>query len=49
MMASRPHRTHDETADRRAIIRFKQIPNVGPNTADDFRVLGVASPQALIG
>ena len=49
MMATRRHTKHDATTDRHAIVHFEQIPNVGPATASDFRVLDIASPQALIG
>lgn len=31
------------------VRRFTDIPNVGPATAGDFRVLGIDSPQALAG
>ena len=37
------------TTDRRTIMRFQQIPNVGPATTGDFRVLDIATPQDLIG
>ena len=37
------------TTDRRTIARFEHIPNVGPATAGDFRVLDIATPHDLIG
>lgn len=36
-------------ADRNAIRNFTELPNVGAATAGDFRVLGLTSPQQLIG
>ena len=35
--------------DRSGFTRFAQLPNVGAATAGDFRQLGFASPQQLIG
>lgn len=37
------------TAVRSAITQLQHIPNVGPATAGDFRVLDIATPQDLIG
>jgi Pathogenicity locus len=35
--------------DRETIREFEELPNVGAATAGDFRVLGLARPQDLIG
>ncbi len=35
--------------DRTSITEFEALPNVGPATADDFRLLGFATPAELIG
>ena len=34
---------------RQNIKSFTEIPNVGPATAEDFRVLGLSKPSDLIG
>jgi hypothetical protein len=34
---------------RELIVRFEQIPNVGPRIADDFRRLRIAHPHQLAG
>ena len=34
---------------REAIVRFEQIPNVGPRIADDFRRLRIGHPHHLAG
>ena len=39
--------THE--TDRDLIRDFEQIVNVGPATAEDFRLLGIETPQDLIG
>ena len=39
--------THE--TDRRTLIDFQQIINVGPATEGDFRLLGLEKPQQLIG
>lgn len=39
--------THE--TDRNRICDFEQIVNVGPATAQDFRLLGFKTPQELIG
>ena len=39
----------DHSTDRGSITRFQQIVNVGPAFEEDFRVLGIKSPQGLIG
>ena len=36
-------------ADRSLITDFREIPNVGPSIADDFRQLGFSNPIDLIG
>ncbi len=36
-------------ADRKLIARFEDLPNVGPATASDFRLLGIHTPAELIG
>ncbi len=38
----------DHTVDRDSITRFQQIVNVGPACEEDFRVLGLKTPQQLI-
>lgn len=35
--------------DRATLTHFQQIINVGPATADDFRTVGLKTPQQLIG
>jgi len=39
----------DHATDRKRIGQFQQIINVGPATAEDFRILGLTRPQQLIG
>ncbi len=39
----------DFPSDRTRITEFEALPNVGPATAGDFRLLGFAAPAALIG
>jgi len=39
----------DHSTDRRTIQRFQQIINVGPACEEDFEVLGIETPQQLIG
>ena len=34
---------------RESVIRFEQIPNVGPRIADDFRRLRIDHPHHLVG
>ena len=34
---------------RESVVRFEQIPNVGPRIADDFRRLRIAHPHHLAG
>ena len=34
---------------REAVVRFEQIPNVGPRIADDFRRLRIEHPHHLAG
>ena len=34
---------------RDLITKLEQIPNVGPATAGDLRLLGIENPQALVG
>jgi len=34
--------------DRQSVSKFERIINVGPATTDDFRRLGITSPQELI-
>jgi hypothetical protein len=34
---------------RESVVRFEQIPNVGPRIADDFRRLRVGHPHHLAG
>ncbi|HVJ83162.1 MAG TPA: helix-hairpin-helix domain-containing protein [Planctomycetia bacterium] len=33
----------------RSLVRFEDIPNVGPATAGDFRLLGLSEPAQLAG
>jgi hypothetical protein len=35
--------------DRSAFTELEQLPNVGPNIAEDLRLLGVARPADLVG
>ena len=39
----------DHTTDRNSIQKFQQIVNVGPACEKDFKVLGIKTPQQLIG
>ncbi|MEN8143782.1 MAG: helix-hairpin-helix domain-containing protein [Gemmatimonadota bacterium] len=34
---------------RTEVSRFEHIPNVGPATSRDFRLLGIVAPQELVG
>jgi len=36
-------------ASRESVVRFEQIPNVGPRIAEDFRRLRIAHPHHLVG
>ena len=35
--------------DRTALTELEQLPNVGPAIADDLRLIGISSPQDLLG
>lgn len=35
--------------DRSSFTKLEQLPNVGKATAGDFRLLGIATPEALVG
>ena len=35
--------------DRRLIAELEELPNVGPATAGDFRVLGIHKPSEIVG
>lgn len=39
----------DVTTKRESLASFEQIINIGPSLAEDFRLLGLASPTELIG
>jgi len=38
-----------KTISRADITDLQKIPNVGPSTAEDLRLVGVTSPQDLLG
>ena len=38
-----------QSDDRTELTELEQIPNVGPAIADDLRLIGVTSPQDLLG
>ena len=35
--------------DRSAVVRLEQIPNIGKAGAADFRILGIHTPQEIVG
>lgn len=35
--------------DRTELTELEQLPNVGPAIADDLRLIGISSPQDLLG
>lgn len=48
--SSRPRKSaRNYPDDRSTITDFQQLPNVGPATAGDFRLLGFSKPIELIG
>ena len=48
-MPKRRSPKHDHNTPRSTVTHFAQIPNVGPATVGDFHVLGLRTPQDLIG
>ena len=41
--------TSMQSDDRTELTELQQIPNVGPAIADDLRLIGISSPQDLLG
>lgn len=38
-----------KASSRAEVVSFEQIPNVGSSIADDFRSIGMESPEQLVG
>ena len=40
---------HPSKVERERLVELTDLPNVGPSVAGDLRLLGIATPQALVG